>query len=105
MRKFISVILVSLFLNLNIVKAQPNPASNVYTEGVYKVSDFNFPSGHEYIIQNVSNKDQVYVQVFNENLITMQTIRFDPSSKKYTLIPLSPDYRVVIIGAGNVFVS
>ena len=105
MKKFISVILVSLFLNFNIVKAQTNPVSNVYTEGVYKISDFNLPSGHEYIIQNVSNKDQVYVQVFNENLITMQTIRLDPSSKKYNLIPLSPDYRIVIIGNGNLFVS
>jgi hypothetical protein len=105
MKKFISVILVSLFLNFNIVKAHPNPASNVYTEGVYKVSDFNFPSGHEYIIQNISNKEQVYIQVFDENLITMQTIRLDPSSKKYNLIPLSPNHRVVIIGNGNLFVS
>ncbi|GAA0085297.1 hypothetical protein UT300007_17360 [Clostridium sp. CTA-7] len=105
MKKFISVILVSLFLNFNIVKAQPNPVSNVYTEGVYKVSDFNLPSGHEYIIQNISNKDQLYVQVFNEDLITMQAIRLDPSSKKYNLLPLSPNYRVVIIGDGKLFVS
>jgi hypothetical protein len=103
MKKFILVSSISLilFLNLTIYAF----AANIFKEGVYKAADFNFSSENTYSVQNVSSKDSVYILLFDENQLQLQAIRLDPQSGKYNLLPLKPDYRIVIVGNGDVFIG
>lgn len=104
MKKFIAIILISLSLSFSIFN-QSVYSINIFNEGIYKTTDFNFIKGNKYIVQNVSNENSVNLQVFDENQALIQSIRLCPKSHKYTLIPILPDYRIVIVGDGNVFIS
>lgn len=103
MKKFILLFLISIFLLFNM--ALYTFAANIFKEGVYKAADFNFSSENTYSVQNVSPKDSVYILVFDENQLQLQSIRLDPKSGKYNLLPLKPDYRIAIVGKGDVFID
>lgn len=103
MKKFILLFSISLLLLFNLTIYAF--AANIFKEGVYKASDFNFSSANTYIVQNVSPKDSVYILLFDENQLQLQSIRLDPQSDKYNLLPLKPDYRIVIVGKGEVFID
>ncbi|HEY5523830.1 MAG TPA: hypothetical protein VIK26_00675, partial [Clostridium sp.] len=94
-----------LCLSFNIMRLTPVAAANVFKEGFYKVSDFNFSSNNSYTIQNISPDGSVYVLIFNENQIVQQSMRLEPQSSEYNLLPLKPDYSIVIIGKGEVAIS
>ncbi len=104
MKKFIAMILISLSLSFSIF-TQSVYSVNIFNEGVYKAADFNLAPENKYIVQNISNENSVYLQVFDENQILIQSLKLSPKSDKYNLIPLLPDYRIVIVGNGNVFIS
>lgn len=104
MKKSIFIFLISLSLFFSIF-TQPSYAVNLFEEGVYQASDLNFSPNDKYIVQNISETNSVYVQVFDENQILVQSIRLTPKSDKFNLIALLPDYRIVIVGKGNVFIS
>lgn len=102
MKKCTCVFLISFFLLFNSI---PALAVNVFKEGVYKASDFNLSTENLYSVQNVSQKDNVYVLLFDENQLQVQSIRLGPQSGKYNLLPLKPDYRIVIVGKGEVYIK
>ena len=103
MKKFILLFSISLFLFFNLTIYAF--AANIFKEGVYKAADFNFSSENTYSVQNVSQKDSVYILLFDENQLQLQSIRLDPQSGKYNLLPLKPDYRIAIVGNGDVFID
>lgn len=103
MKKFILIFLISIFLLFNLTSS--TFAANIFKEGVYKASDFNFSPENTYSVQNVSPKDSVYILIFDENQLQMQAIRLGPQSGKYNLLPLKPDYRIAIVGTGDVFIG
>ncbi|PRR82762.1 hypothetical protein [Clostridium vincentii] len=105
MKKFSILLLVILCLSFNIVRAQPKNQANAFKEGVYKAADFNFSPTNRYTIKNISPKDNVYLLLFDEHQLTIQSIRLDPNSEKYNLLPLKPEYRIVIVGNGEVFIA
>lgn len=104
MKKFISMLLISLSLYFCIF-TQSAYAVDMFNEGVYQASDFNFSPESKYMVQNVSKTNSVYLQVFDENQILLQSIRLSPESDKYNLFYLKPNYRIVIVGKGNVDIS
>jgi hypothetical protein len=104
MKKFISMLLISLCLSFFIF-TQSACAVNTFNEGVYQVSDFNLSPENKYIVQNISETESIYLQVFDENQIILQSIRLTPKSDKFNLTVLKPDYRIVIVGKGNVYIS
>ena len=104
MKKFIAMILIFLSLSFSIF-TQSVYSVNIFNEGVYRAADFNFSPENKYIVQNISDKNSVYLQVFDENQLLLQSIRLSPNSDKYNLLPLLPEYRIVIVGKGNVFIS
>jgi len=103
MKKFILVFLILMFLLFNL--SASTFAANVFKEGVYKASDFNFSYGNVYNVQNVSPTESVYLLLFDENQLQVQSIRLIPKSGSYNLLPMNPDYRIAIIGNGDVFIG
>jgi len=105
MKKYTFLFLIILCLSFNIISITPVFAANTFKEGVYKAADFNFSSESLYTVQNISSSDSVYVLIFDENKLQIQSIRLVPNSLKYNLVPLKPDYRIIIVGNGNVYIS
>lgn len=103
MKKFLLMFLITIFLLFNLTYS--TFAANIFKEGIYKAADFNFSQENTYTVQNVSPKDSVYILLFDENQLQLQSIRLDPQSGKYNLLPLKPDYRIAIIGKGDVFID
>ncbi|MVX64965.1 hypothetical protein GKZ28_14825 [Clostridium chromiireducens] len=103
MKKLILLLLISIFLLFNLTLSAS--AANLFKEGIYKASDFNFSPENTYSVQNVSPKDSVYILLFDENQLQLQSIRLSPQSGKYNLLPLKPDYRIAIVGKGDVFID
>ncbi|ABR33081.1 hypothetical protein [Clostridium beijerinckii] len=103
MKKFILIFLISIFLLFNLTFS--TFAANIFKEGIYKAADFNFSAENTYSVQNVSQKDSVYILLYDENQLQIQAIRLAPKSGKYNLLPLKPDYRIAIVGNGEVFID
>jgi WD40 repeat protein len=105
MKKHSFVFLILLCFFFSIIKVTPASAANIFKEGVYKAVDFNFSPDSTYFVQNISDKSSVSIFLFDENQIQIQSILLKPKSKKYNLLPLSPDYRIVIVGNGDIFIN
>ncbi len=105
MKKLAIIIIFFIFVSFNIGIITFASPTNVFKEGVYKVSDFNLSANNSYSVQNISSKDGVYVLIFDENQIGLQYIRLAPNSTKYNLVPLKPNYRIVMLGDGEGFIS
>jgi len=105
MKKCTVLFLIFLCLSFNIISATPVAAATTFKEGLYKAADFKFSSDNLYYIQNISEKDNVYVLLFDENQLQIQSIRLGPKSLKYNLLPLKPEYRIVIVGNGSIDIS
>lgn len=105
MKKYIFMCLILIGLTFSSFISIPAFAENVFTEGVYKASDFNLSPNEDYVVQNISPTNSVFLTLYDENQLAIQSIRLDPRSAKYNLIPLKPDYRVVIVGNGQIFID
>jgi hypothetical protein len=105
MKKFIIFLLTLIYLSFNISITTPAAIGNIFKEGVYKLSDFKFSPNNLYNIQNVSPTGSVFVAIFDENQVVLQTIKLGPKSSKYNLLPLNPTDRIMIIGDGAVFIE
>lgn len=105
MKRFITLLLIVICLSFNIINAITVLAANIFKEGVYKAADFNFSQDNVYNVQNVSSDHSVYVLLYDENQLGIQSIRLEPNSAKYNLRPLKPNYRIVIVGNGEVFIG
>ena len=105
MKKYTILFLIFLCLLFNMICVTPAFADTSFKEGVYKAADFKFSADNLYYIQNNSTSDNVFVLLFDENQLQIQSIRLGPKSLKYNLLPLKSDYRIVIVGNGNVFIS
>ena len=86
------------------ITLMPLAIGNIFKEGFYKQSDLNLTSKDYYNIQNVSSTDNVYVLVFDQTHSLYQSIRMEPNSPKYVLT-LPSDFRIAIVGKGEVFLS
>jgi hypothetical protein len=105
MKKFATILLILMTLVFSTFITTPAFAANTFKEGVYKSADFNFSANETYIVQNISPTYSVYLTLYDENQLIIQSIRLEPKSAKYNLIPLKPDYRIVIVGNGEVFID
>jgi len=97
--------LVFICSSFNIaVNAVNQPGSNTYKEGIYQASDLNISQSSLYTAQNIS-EDTILLQIYDENKEVQQYMKLPATSRKFTLITLKPDYRIVILGKGEVFIS
>ena len=105
MKKLAPLFLILICLSFNMINITSTFVANVFKEGVYKAADFNFSENNSYKIQNISSEHSVYVLLYDENQLGIQSIRLEPNSEKYNLRPLKPNYRIIIVGNGEVFIS
>lgn len=105
MKKFTTLLLVSIFLSLNIITTSPKSEVLSFKEGIYQLSDFNISESNTYTIQNISPSDTMYMIIFNENQHEIQSIHLSPNSLSFRLLPLQPNYRIALIGRGEVVIS
>lgn len=103
--KKLTVLSIFIFLLFNIIAIAPTLAATSFKEGIYQVSDLNISQGNNYTIQNTSDKDSIFMIIFDENQHELQSIHLSPKSIKYNLIPLEPSYRIVIVGTGEVSID
>lgn len=105
MKKNIIVILILLCLSFNSLTLIPTFAITTFKEGVYQLSNLNITQKNRYTIQNISPDNSVYMALFDEEQRQIQSIHLSPKSENYSLIPLEPSYRIVIVGKGEVIIS
>ena len=105
MKKYAILFLVFLCLLFNMINVLPVSAATNFKEGIYKLEDFNFSPNNLYSVQNATNTDTSLVLLFDENQLIMQTVVLKPNSPKIALLPLEPNYRLIIVGKGEVIVS
>ncbi|MDD7794275.1 hypothetical protein [Clostridium sp. 'White wine YQ'] len=103
MRKFLAFFMI--FSCTFLYTILPISAVNIFKEGVYKLSDLNISAGNFYTAQNLSKDSDIFVQIYNGDREVQQFLRIPPGSRKFTLVALKPDYRLVILGSGELFIS
>jgi hypothetical protein len=105
MKKLTTLLLILICLSFNILTAKPAFAVTSFKEGIYQLSDFNISQSNNYTIQNVSSNDTIFMIIFDENQHELQSIHLSPKSINYRLVPLQPNYRIVLVGNGEVIIS
>lgn len=108
MKRFIVLFSIFLCLALIGIKLKPTFAvttTNNLTEGIYGLSDFNPSKNGIYSVSNTSRMDSITIIITNENQAILQVIRLSPGSEKHNTVPILPEYRVVLLGKGEVFVN
>lgn len=105
MKKFTILSLILSYLLFNIMIVAPLAQITGIKEGLYKASDLKLVPNKTYQMQNISSNDSVFVLVFNENNVVQQSFRLKTNSPKYTLFPLNPDYKILIVGNGDISIS
>ena len=106
MRKFTILFLVFLCLTFNIVGLRTAFAGNkTFKEGIYKISDLNILPDKPCRIQNISKTKGVRVFIFDEEYTTMQNIKLEPNSPQTDLVPMKPNYKLVVAGKGEITIT
>lgn len=105
MKKFFSILLMVLCLNINTVKASTPITSNILKEGVYEVNAITKVLGNVNAVQNVSTDNSIYFLLLDDKEAIIQTIKMNASSPKYSLHKLEPNYKIILVGKGAAFFS
>lgn len=105
MRRFIFLLLFFLFLSFSINMITPMAVPVTIKKGFYTLEALKLSPNTQYTVQNTSFNERVYVIIFNSNQNVAQSIRLKPQSIKYNLIPLQTEYKIVIVGEGEVLIE
>lgn len=104
MKKFTALFLIFLCLTFNVIGVKPAfAAPNTFTQGIYTLSDFNPSKSNTYRFSNISSTDKSYLIILDENQVVLQTIRLLPKSEEHVTVPILPNYRVIMLGKGEVY--
>ncbi len=106
MKKFAVLFLICLCLSFNAVDIRPVVAvGNVFTQGIYNVSDFNISPNNLYTFSNVSKTDKIHLIFLDENQDIVHTIRLEPNSEEHLTVPITPGFKVIILGKGILYIT
>lgn len=104
MKKFTVLFLFSLCLTFIVIGLKPAFAvNNTFTEGIYTVSDFIPSKNNIYLFSNVSMTDNIYMIIMDENKTIRHSILLLPNSEKHITVPILPNYRVILLGKGELY--
>lgn len=103
MKKPIILFLIFLCLSFSIIELKSAFAvANIFTQGIYKVSDFGKSKNHIYTIENIRPQDNAYVTILDENLNVIEGVRLLPELPKINTVPVKDNFKVIIIGKGEI---
>ena len=107
MKRLFTLILIflCLFFNFTTVTTLAQPPSNLIKEGIYNTSNLNLEPDKIYAVQNTSDTKVVFVFLMNDHDELLQFIKLLPKSAKQRLLPIKPQYRLIVTGDTEVFVS
>lgn len=106
MKKFVVLLSICLCLSLNVIHSKPAFAvGNTFTQGIHSVSDFNISPNDLYIFSNVSKTDKIHLIFLDEKQDIVHTIRLGPNSEEHLTVPIKPNYKVIIIGNGILYIN
>ena len=106
MKKSIILFLIFLCLSFSIIELKSAFAvAKIFTQGIYKVSDFGESKNHIYTIQNIRPQNNIYVTILDKNSNVIEGVRLLPKSPKVDTIPVKDNFKVIIIGKGEVNIS
>lgn len=106
-KKFIISLLIFISLLFSFVEATSFAvlSTNILKEGVYTLSDFKISTDNLYNITNISSTEDAYIIIFDEKYVIMQSIRLSPNIRSFNLIPLKPQYKLVVLGKTEVYIA
>lgn len=105
MKKFIFIFLFFFCLTFNVNIIPSTADLKTIKQGFYSLDDLNLSPNTQYTVQNNSFSERTYILIFDSKPNLLQSIRLTPQSKKYKLIPLQTEYRIVIVGEGKITIS
>lgn len=89
--------------NANIIPSMAEPKT--IKQGIYSLDNLNLSPDAQYTVQNNSFNERAYILIFDSKPNFLQAMRLRPQSKKYKLIPIQADYKILIVGEGEVTIS
>ena len=96
MKRFVAIFLIFLCLTFSVIRLIPAFAvGNIFTQGIYKLSDFNISNTGIFTIQNVSETEGMYLYILNENQDTHVFIYFKWKSRYNGIDTISTKYTKV----------
>ena len=104
MKRFTIILLILVTLIFSTAITTPAFAENLFKEGFYEISDFNPSKDGFYHAKNISTNG-IYLIIFNEKFIATQVLYLEPKSLQYNLVPLTSEFRVIIVGDGQVHID
>ena len=106
MKKFTAILLIFLSFTFNTRGVMVAFAStNIFTQGIYTLSDLNPSKKNIYIFSNISETEKVYFMILDENQVIVHAIRLLPKSEKHITVPILPSYKVIVLGEGKVYAT
>ncbi|AWK49582.1 hypothetical protein DIC82_19265 [Clostridium beijerinckii] len=108
MKRF--TVLFLTFLCLTFIVSGLKPAfaaltTNNLTQGIYTLSDFNHSKDDIYSVSNISSTDTMSIIITDEDQNILQAIRLTPNSEKHNTIPILPNYTIILLGKGEVYIN
>jgi hypothetical protein len=104
MKKCTALFLIFLCLTFNVIGLKPAfAAANTFTQGIYKLSDFNPSKSNTYRFSNISKTNKIYLIILDENQVILHSIRLLPDSEEHITVPILPNYRVIMLGKGELY--
>ena len=102
MKKNIMLFFIALFLLFYVFTMTSLAQIEVLKEGFYKSKDLNLSINKIYEVQNISANEEVFMLIFDGNENLQQSLRLKPQSQNYKLLPFREDYKILIVGNGEV---
>lgn len=102
MKKFVVIVSVCLLIIINIFTNTTFADNKAFKEGVYPVAKLEMTSNNSYVVKNDSKTEKMRIIIFNNNNLTMQNVILEPLTLEKSLVPIQDNYKVVIIGDGEV---
>lgn len=105
MKKAIIIFLLFIYCSFEVLLVPAMANAQTLTKGFYKVKNLQLSPNTSYTVQNPSFNERIYIIIFDSHATILQGIRLKPQYKEFNLIPLQPDYKVVLIGDGEALIS
>ena len=103
MKKFIVFFLLILCISFNFMVTAN--ARTLFKEGVYQLSELEPLKNKSYTATNLSKTDEMFMQIYDDNQVLVQYLRMPPNKQPYNLVELKPNYRIIVLGTGEVSIS